>query len=239
MNKRLRFLGTLVIATVLFASCQNPSGVPTDDLTSDNTQNTSTGNNENGNNQDTPPEGDYLDFKTVTTYEMNIGDSIQLYSAGSVSYEVMEGTDIVSIDSTNVLTSSAAGEAKVCLYLNDDTIWYCWITVKASPNADEGNGTESNEISLIGRWEDGDSYLQLNANGTGYMLVYLNSNIVQDVTFDWSDFTNSYGHFLTLTNTNDYLEGKQFTITVTATTLKVKGYLGFGMPQNTSWSRAI
>ena len=239
MKKTIRLLTALVIATVLFASCQNPSGSPTADLTSDNTQNTPTDNNENGNNQDIPPEGDYLDFKNVTTYEMNIGASVQLYSAGSVSYEVLEGTDIVSIDSSNILTSSTAGEAKVCVNLNDDTIWYCWITVKSSPQSDKDSGTENNEISLVGRWEDGDSYLQFYANGTGSMLVYLNSNIVQDVTFEWSDFTNSYGHFLTLTNTNNYLEGKQFTITVTATTLKLKGYLGFGMPQNTSWRRSI
>jgi len=239
MKKTLKFLAALVVATVLFASCQNPNGALTDDLASDKTQNTPTDNEETDNNQDTPPEGDYLDFKNVTTYEMNIGDSIQLYSEGSLSYEVLEGTDIVSINSTNVLKTLAVGDAKVCVYLNDDTIWYCWITVKASPQSDKDSGTENNEISLVGRWEDGDSYLQFYANGTGSMLVYLNSNIVQDVTFEWSDFTNSYGHFLTLTNTNNYLEGKQFTIIVTATTLKLKGYLGFGMPQNTSWSRAI
>jgi len=66
------------------------------------------------------------------------------------------------------------------------------------------------------------------------MKVYLNSEVVQDVSFSWSDRSNSYDHYLTITNASDYLN-KDYTITVTETKLTLKEYLAFGKPQTTTW----
>lgn len=179
------------------------------------------------------PEGDYLDLNLQTLYEMNAGESIVLWSEKAVSYEVLEGFDVVSLCSENVLSALIPGEAKLRMEDSEGYYYYCYVTVNAGSNDDpEADLPQIN--ALVGKWVDEDSYIEFYANGTGYMKVFLKGAVVQDVSFSWSDWSNSFGHFLTISNANDYLN-KDYTITVNGSSLTLKGYLAFGKPQTTTW----
>lgn len=93
---------------------------------------------------------------------------------------------------------------------------------------------------LVGRWEDGNSYVVFNSDKTGELKVYKNGNLLQESTFTWRVFEiDSYGKFLTLSNCSEsYLEGKQFTIkTISATSLSLHGYFAFMASEDTSWTK--
>ena len=179
-----------------------------------------------------------LDFSSVTSYSMKVGDTVNLASLigdSSVYYEIQSGSDVVELGSGN-LTAIGPGSAIVKAVDWDDSskIWYCNITVTV-----EGFSGSALDYKLIGRWEDGNSYLLFDADKTGKLKVYKNGSLLQESTFEWSSFENSYGKFLTLSNCSaDYLEGKQYTITnLSATKLNLHGYLAFGSAQDTSWSK--
>ena len=179
-----------------------------------------------------------LDFSSVTSYSMKVGDTVNLASLigeSSVYYEIQGGSDVVELGSGS-LTAIGPGSAIVKAVDWDDSskIWYCNITVTV-----EGFSGSALDYKLIGRWEDGNSYLFFDADKTGELKVYKNGSLLQESTFTWSSFENSYGKYLTLSNCSaDYLEGKQYTITnLSATTLNLHGYLAFGAAQDTSWSK--
>ena len=179
-----------------------------------------------------------LDFSSVTSYSMNLGDTVNLDSLigeSSVYYEIQSGSDVVELGSGS-LTAIGPGTAIVKAIDWDDSSrsWYCNITVTV-----EGFSGSALDYKLIGRWEDGNSYLVFNADKTGELKVYKNGSLLQESNFEWSSFENSYGKYLTLSNcSEDYLEGKQYTITsISATSLRLHGYLAFGLAQNTSWTK--
>ena len=179
-----------------------------------------------------------LDFSSVTSYSMKVGDTVNLASLigeSLVYYEIQSGLDVVELGSGS-LTVIGPGSAIVKAVDWDDSskIWYCNITVTV-----EGFSGSALDYKLIGRWEDGNSYLVFNADKTGELKVYKNGSLLQESTFEWSSFENSYGKFLILSNCSaDYLEGKQYTITnLSATKLNLHGYLAFGSAQDTSWSK--
>ena len=179
-----------------------------------------------------------LDFSSVTSYSMNVGDTVNLASLigeSSVYYEIQSGSDAVELGSGN-LTAIGPGSAIVKAVDWDDCSksWSCSITVTV-----EGFSGSALDYKLIGRWEDGNSYLVFNADKTGKLKVYRNGAKLQESTFKWTSFENSYGKYLTLSNcSEDYLEGKQYTITsISATSLRLHGYLAFGSAQNTSWTK--
>lgn len=179
-----------------------------------------------------------LDFSSVTSYSMKVGDTVNLASLigeSSVYYEIQSGSDVVELGSGN-LTAIGPGSAIVKAVDWDDCSksWSCSITVTV-----EGFSGSALDYKLIGRWEDGNSYLVFNADKTGKLKVYRNGAKLQESTFKWTSFENSYGKYLTLSNcSEDYLEGKQYTITsISATSLRLHGYLAFGSAQNTSWTK--
>ena len=179
-----------------------------------------------------------LDFSSFTSYSMNLGDTVNLASLigeSSVYYEIQSGSDVVELGS-GILTAIGSGSAIVKAIDWDDSSksWSCSITVTV-----EGFNGSALDYKLIGRWEDGNSYLVFNADKTGELKVYKNGSLLQESTFEWTCFENSYGKYLTLSNCSaDYLEGKQYTITnISVTTLNLHGYLAFGAAQDTSWTK--
>ena len=179
-----------------------------------------------------------LDFSSVTTYSMSVGDTVSLASLigeSSVYYEILSGSDAVELGSGK-LTAIGPGSAIVKAIDWDDSSksWSCSITVTV-----EGITGSSLDYKLIGRWEDENSYLVFNADKTGELKVYKNGSLLQESTFEWSSFENSYGKYLTLSKCSaDYLEGKQYTITsISANSLRLHGYLAFGTAQDTSWTK--
>ena len=179
-----------------------------------------------------------LDFSSVTSYSMNLGDTVNLDSLigeSSVYYEIQSGSDVVELGNGS-LTAIGPGSAIVKAIDWDDSSksWSCSITVTV-----EGFSGSALDYKIIGRWEDGNSYLVFNADKTGELKVYKNGSLLQESTFEWTSFENSYGKYLTLSNCSaDYLEGKQYTITsISTTSLRLHGYLAFGAAQDTSWTK--
>lgn len=179
-----------------------------------------------------------FDFSSVTSYSMNVGDTVSLASligGSSVYYEIQSGSDAVELGS-GTLTAIGSGTAIVKAIDWDDSSksWSCSITVIV-----EGFTGSSLDYKLIGRWEDENSYLVFNADKTGELKVYKNGSLLQESTFEWSSFENSYGKYLTLSKCSaDYLEGMQYTITsISANSLRLHGYLAFGTAQDTSWTK--
>ena len=179
-----------------------------------------------------------LDFSSVTSYSMNLGDTVNLDSLigeSSVYYEIQSGSDVVELGSGS-LTAIGPGSAIVKAIDWDDSSksWSCSITVTV-----EGFSGSALDYKLIGRWEDENSYLVFNADKTGELKVYKNGSLLQESTFTWASLENSHGKYLTLSNCSaDYLEGKQYTITsITSTSLRLHGYLAFGASQDTSWTK--
>ena len=179
-----------------------------------------------------------FDFSSVTSYSMNVGDTVSLASligGSSVYYEIQSGSDAVELGS-GTLTAIGPGTAIVKAIDWDDSSksWSCSITVIV-----EGFTGSSLDYKLIGRWEDENSYLVFNADKTGELKVYKNGSLLQESTFEWSSFENSYGKYLTLSKCSaDYLEGMQYTITsISANSLRLHGYLAFGTAQDTSWTK--
>lgn len=188
---------------------------------------------------DDSESGDFLDIATTAEYKMKVGETIKLKSSWSEEcyYSIYENEyDAISLNN-DTITAEAIGTAtvKITSSTNSSKAGYCIITV----TSDSFSGTGL-DYKMIGKWTDGDSYIQLNSDYSGYMKVYLNSSVVQDVSFNWATrtegSTKKYS-YLKISNANDYLN-KDFTITsVSSTTLKLKGYLAFGKPEETTWTK--
>lgn len=187
---------------------------------------------------DDSESGDFLDIATTTEYKMKVGETIRLKSSWSEEcyYEIDENEyDAISLNN-DTITAETIGTAtvKITSSTNSSKAGYCIITV----TSDSFSGTGL-DYKMIGKWTNGDSYIQLNSDYSGYMKVYLNNSVVQDVSFNWTTRIdgNKYKNYkyLTISNATDYLN-KDFTIiSISSTTLKLKGYLAFGKPQETTW----
>lgn len=188
---------------------------------------------------DDSESGDFLDIATTAEYKMKVGETIKLKSSWNEEcyYSIYENEyDAISLNN-DIITAETIGTAtvKMTSSTNSSKAGYCIITV----TSDSFSGTGL-DYKMIGKWTDGDSYIQLNSDYSGYMKVYLNSSVVQDVSFNWATrtegSTKKYS-YLKISNDNDYLN-KDFTITsVSSTTLKLKGYLAFGKPEETTWTK--
>lgn len=188
---------------------------------------------------DDSESGDFLDIATTTEYKMKVGETIKLKSSWSEEcyYEIYEDEyEAISLNNETI-TADSIGTAtvKITSSTNSSKAGYCIITV----TSDSFSGTGL-DYKMIGKWTDGDSYIQLNSDYSGYMKVYLNGSVVQDVSFNWATRTEGSTkkyRYLKISNANDYLN-KDFTITsVSSTTLKLKGYLAFGKPEETTWTK--
>lgn len=146
-------------------------------------------------------------------------------------YEVQTGNDVIEVDG-NTISAISVGTAtlKATDWEDESRTWKCVITVSA-----EGFTGTALEYKLIGKWYCGDSYIELNADKTGYMKVFLNGTVVQDSTFTWGAFENKYGKYLEIENGTDYTNNDYTILKVSEVEFRIKGYLGFGLPEETTW----
>ena len=192
-----------------------------------------------GSGNDDSESGSFLDVATTTQYSMKVGETVWLKAswAEECSYSIYENEDDAISLNNGTITAETIGTAtvKITSSTNSSKAGYCIITV----TSDSFSGTGL-DYKMIGKWTDGDSYIQLNSDYSGYMKVYLNSSVVQDVSFNWATRTEGSTKkykYLKISNATDYLN-KDFTIiSVSSTTLKLKGYLAFGKPEETSWTK--
>ncbi len=197
-----------------------------------------------GGNSEDSENGKFLDIATTTKYSMKVGETIKLKSSWSEEcyYEIDEdeyGFGAISLDNNNnTITGESIGKTTVKITSSTDSSKkkYCIITV----TSDSFSGTGL-DYKMIGKWTDGDSYIQLNSDYSGYMKVYLGNSVVQDVSLNWSTEIEGTQYknykYLTISNASDYLNKRYRIISVSSTTLKLKGWLAFGMPQETTWTK--
>ena len=172
------------------------------------------------------PSGDYIDMSITSEYEMEIGDKVQLYCEGQDEYFIEDGTDVISIDADNVMEAIGAGTATVKVTIKDSIQSYRMIvTVKS--------GTPGNrDLSLAGKWVDGENYLQFNLDGTGY----LKYEDTLDISCNWSTYTGGGKNWVKITNAAEGTN-KDYAYTISGSTLKVEGRMAFKMPSTTTWTK--
>lgn len=244
MRKALGIL--LSIMLILgFISCQQPTNSSDDFANQNPTEQPKDETTDKGENEkeEIPPgvEGEeeteeeiVLDLGLIKTYSMLVGETINLASMiedGDVLYEIQSGNDVIEVDG-NTISAISVGTAtlKATDWEDESRTWKCVITVSA-----EGFTGTALEYKLIGKWYYGDSYIELNADKTGYMKVFLNGSVVQDSTFNWGTSENKYGKYLEIEDGTEYINKDYTILKVSEVEFRIRGYLGFGMPQETTW----
>lgn len=231
MRKALGIL--LSIMLILgFISCQQPTNSSDDFANQNPTEQPKDENTDKGENE--KEEEIVLNLGLTKTYSMLIGETVNLASMideCDVWYEVQSGDDVISVDG-NTISAISVGTAtlKATDWEDESRTWKCVITVSA-----EGFIGTTLEYKLIGKWYYGDSYIELNADKTGYMKVFLNGSVVQDSTFNWGAYENKYGKYLEIENGADYINKSYTILKVSEVEFRISGYLAFAMPQETSW----
>lgn len=207
-----------------------------DENQKENSENEAGTENESGEKEDST--ANYLDIYTTTSFSMKVGESVTLkpsWSDGDNCYYEITSNDFGAIEiSDKVVTAKTVGEATVKMISNENPskAGYCTITVTSDDFS--GNGVE---YLLVGTWQSGESTITFDSGKTGSMKVYLNSKVVQDASFSWSA-SSGKTKLLTISGSESSYINKQYTITsVSGTTLKLSGYLAFGMPKETTWSK--
>lgn len=175
------------------------------------------------------PDGDYLDLSTTSEYSMKIGEKIQLYVENADTYSITTGDDVVSIDSDNVMEAVGAGSATVKVTIKDSVQTY---SVVVTVSADTTNS--SLDAALIGKWVDGNSYLQFNSDGTGYLFFKSGSLNSLDSSCSWTTSTASGKTYIVISNATSSSNGS-YEYSVSGTTLSLKGQMAFGMDTSTTW----
>lgn len=183
---------------------------------------------------DNTEEENVLDLTKTTSFSMLVGESINLpsYLDGcDVWYEIQSGTDVISCDSDSITAISVGTAILKATDWNDESrTWKCTITVSV-----EGFTGTALDYKFIGKWNNGDSYIELNSDKTGYMKVYLNGSVVQDSTFNWTTKVVGSNKYLSITNGSSEINNDYTIQKISEVEFRIKGYLAFGMPQETTW----
>lgn len=244
MRKALGIL--LSIMLILgFISCQQPTNSSDDFVNQNPTEQPKDETTDKGENEkeEIPPvvegeeeteEESVLDLGLTKTYSMLVGETINLASMideCDVWYEIQSGNDVIEVDG-NTISAISVGTAtlKATDWEDESRTWKCVITVSA-----EGFTGTALEYKLIGKWYYGDSYIELNADKTGYMKVYLNGSVVQDSEFTWSTMEVKGNKYFDIVNGTDYINKSYTILKISEVEFGIKGYLAFGMPQETTW----
>ena len=244
MRKALGIL--LSIMLILgFISCQQPTNSSDDFANQNPTEQPKDEITDKGENEkeEIPPvvEGEeeteeeiLLNLGLTKTYSMLIGETVNLASMideCDVWYEVQSGDDVISVDG-NTISSISVGTAtlKATDWEDESRTWKCVITVSA-----EGFTGTALDYKFIGKWNNGDSYIELNSDMTGYMKVYLNGSVVQESEFTWSTMEVKGNKYFDIANGTDYINKSYTILKISEVEFGIKGYLAFGMPQETTW----
>ena len=165
---------------------------------------------------------------------MLVGETINLASMiedGDVWYEIQSGNDVISYDSDSITAISVGTAILKATGWNDESrTWKCTITVSV-----EGFTETALDYKFIGKWNNGDSYIELNSDMTGYMKVFLNDSMVQDSTFNWCGREVNTNKYLSITNGSSEINRDYTILKVSEVEFRIKGYLGFGLPEETTW----
>ena len=108
--------------------------------------------------------------------------------------------------------------------------WKCTFMV-----AVDGFTDTALDYKLIDTLYNEDSFIELNSDMTGYMKVYLNGNVVQYSEFTWSTMEVKGNKYLDIANGSDYINKSYTILKVSEVEFIIKGYLGFGLPEETTW----
>lgn len=178
------------------------------------------------------PDGDYLDLSTTSEYSMKIGEKIQLYVENADTYSVTTGDDVVSIDSDNVMEATGAGSATVKVSIKDSVQTY---SVVVTVSADTTNS--SLDSALIGKWVDGNSYLQFNSDGSGYLYFIKNSPATLDSSCSWTVSNAGGKKWIVITGATPSGTNGSYEYSISGSTLYLTGRMAFLMAPSSTWTK--
>lgn len=181
---------------------------------------------------DSVPEGEYLDLSLVSEYEMKVGDRIQLYVENADFFTVTSGDDVVTIDSSNVMEAIGAGNATIQVFIKNSVRTYSLVVTVIADSSDSNHNA-----ALLGKWVYGESYLQFNADGSGYLFYKNGSYTTLDTTCTWNTSTGGGKNWLNISDSNPGSSDGSYEYTVSTTTLRIHGRLAFGIPMDTEWNK--
>ncbi len=177
------------------------------------------------------PDGDYLDMSTTSEYSMKIGEKIQLYVENADTYSVTTGDDVVSIDSDNVMEAIGAGSATVKVTIKDSVQTYSAVVTVSADTADS-----SLDAALIGKWVDGNSYLQFNSDGSGYLYFIKNSKPTLDSSCSWTVSNAGGKKWIVISGAPSDTNGS-YEYSISGFTLYFTGRMAFLMAESSTWTK--
>lgn len=182
---------------------------------------------------------DILDICTQTTYAMKVGDTVKLKASWSDAcrYEISSDEyEAISLSPDDIITAKAIGTAvvRITSLENAAKSGTCIITVTS--DAFSGSGLD---YKLLGTWKDGNDCIELYANKSGYIKCMSGGAVTLEAVFNWTTRAENNGaiKYFTISNGPSYLNNTYTIVSVSSTTLKLKGRLAFGKPLETEWTR--
>lgn len=176
------------------------------------------------------PDGDYLDLSKTSSYEMKIGDRIQLWTEGEDFYEITTGNDVVSIDSNNVIEAIGGGTATVQVFIQNSVQTYSVVITVTADSSDAGR-----DSALVGRWYDGDSYFEFYSDGTGYLYFKSGSNVFLNTACSWNTSIGGGKNWINISGCNPGSSNGSYEYSVSGNQLSIHGRIAFGMAMDTVW----
>lgn len=184
-----------------------------------------------------------LDISTTTTFSMKVGESVTLKPSwnhgDNCYYSITSNTNNAISISGKTLTANAIGTAIVKMTANDNPSAAGDCVISVTEEGFEGSVIEN---MLIGTWKcSGSSYsatIVFNSNMTGHITATLSSSTVHDNDFTWSAFEGTSSKYFQLSGTNvSSLDGQHTLTSITSTRFVMSGYLAFGFPSTTTWTK--
>ncbi len=192
------------------------------------------------------PDENVLYIEKTTEFSMKVNETVKLKTlSGDSGWYSIQSNDFnsISLDDENMtITALTAGQALVYVQLNS-TKYYCLITVTVD--------CEENSIlneKLVGRWENGRSYIILNKDKTGSLAIYQNGTRMNSGTFNWSTKTVSQKshadyyylrNYLIFSNSSEgsNLDRDYELYFDSDNKIIIKGYLAIFYSQETTWTK--
>lgn len=160
---------------------------------------------------------------------MKIGEKIQLYVENADTYSVTTGDDVVSIDSDNVMEAIGAESAIVKVTIKDSVQTY---SVVVTVSADTTNS--SLDTALFGKWVDGESYLQFNSDGSGYLYFIKNSTSTLDLSCSWTVSNAGGKKWIVITGAAPNGTNGSYKYSISGSTLYLTGKIAFLMAETST-----
>lgn len=190
-----------------------------------------------------------LYIENTTEFSMKVGEIVKLMTlSGGYGYYSVASDDFNAIsldDKSLTITALTTGQALVYLQTAGSAKYYCLITVQA-----DGEESSILDEKLVGRWENGQSYIILNKDKTGRLEIYQNGKRMNSGTFTWSAKTISENlhadyyylrNYLSFSNSSEGSNLNQdyelFFDSDSDKKITLKGYLAIFYPRETNWTK--